>query len=526
MERRITIAMAIVVGVVTVSAAAAISVWAVHGPPPTEVGATLVNRGYDRNISNTFWGVDAQTAHNNSISKDKAVGNLLNKSAIRYVEYDQQADQCDLLNDTLWSAGQSYGSASGRCPSNITALKQWCTGLGAQCHTVLQLPGEIDNPSVDAQIASYVMNTLGFHPSFWTIGVEPTSWSHWGKMWWNWKVGDSSTPSASQYASELVNVTAAVLSVDAGAKFIGLEARCSCDPPSWFADVAQEAVTHPEISAIAYDQYPTATNTGASQSDSVFLQPLDSSAIAMNLTTSFRQVWSAVQCSTCKKTIPIEVDAYNHGAQPDVPVQDSEYVGALYIASSIAQAQALNLSHFALFDLQTWNGTGWGTAMLTGNDMLDPVGTFYQNLTGSFTPGGAVYNVAVMSSAGNVWASMMENGPNNTLLVANANTSYALDLNLNGVFPGGMGKTITWGPGQSSPVVNSSATISGSYTIPAEGILFLRVSNASFSPAVTIQSPTPDAPSEWRVGDEPWCPDMLTLLGPALPAVLYRRVAI
>lgn len=485
MKRTTKIAVGVIAVLLVASSALAIDSLYSKGSTKTEVSASLVELGYDRNISNTFWGIAAQTAHNNSISKDSAVRTLLNDSAIRYVEYGQQPDQCDLLNNTLWSAGTSHGSISGSCPYNITAFKQWCSASGVQCHSVIALPGEIDNPAVDAQIASYIMNTLGFHPSYWTVGTAPTSWSHWGKMWWNWKVGDSSTPSAAQYASELLNVTAAVLSVNSSAKFIGLEAACSCNPPSWFADVSQEAVTHPEIAGIAYYQYPTVTSTVYNLSDSAFLEPLSSDAAGMNLSTSFKQVWNAEQCLTCKKNLPIEVDGYNHGASADTPVQDSEYVGALYMAASIAQAELLNLSHIVFFDLQTWNDTSWGLSMLTGRDAIDPVGIFYQNVTGSFTPGGAVYNVSVKSQATNVWAAMMSNAHNFTLLVANANTSYGLSLDLSGVFPGGDGKTITWAPGQEYPTVVAGAAMAGSYTIPAEGILFLKVYNTSFTMAHT-----------------------------------------
>lgn len=479
MNRRTTIVIAIVAAVATVTATVAVLAVYSHRPAGPGVSATLVYRGYDRNVSNTFWGVDAQTAHNNSISKDPAVRSLLNASAFRYIEYGQQPDQCDLLNNTMWSAGPSRGSISGNCPYNITAFKQWCSASGVQCHSIVELPGEIDDPSLDAQIASYIMNTLGFHPSYWTVGNEPTSWSHWREMWWNWKVGDASTPSAAQYASELVNVTAAVLQINSSAKFIGLEAACACDSPSWFTDVSQEAVDHPEIVAIAYHQYPTASVSSTNQSDGVFLQPLDSATSGMNLSSSFKQVWSAVQCVTCKKTISVEVDAYNHGSSVDVPVQDSKYVGALYIAASIAQAQALNLSHIVFFDLQTWNDSAWGTSMLTGKDVMDPVGTFFENVTGSFTPGGAVYNVSVRSTASNVWATMMSNAHNYTLLVANANTSDTLNLDLNGVFPGGTGRVISWAPGQVYPTVKNGVNITESYTVPAEGILFLRVSNTS-----------------------------------------------
>lgn len=525
MNRRATIAIVVIAILLTVSAALAVASLSSHGSSASQVTAILVNHGYDRNISNTFWGVVGQTAHNNSISKDLAVRTLLNDSAIRYVAYGQQPDQCDLLNNTLWIAGPSHGSSSGSCPYNITAFKQWCSASGVQCHSIIELPGEIDNPGVDAQIASYIMNTLGFHPSFWTVGNEPTSWSHWGKMWWNWKVGDASTPSAAQYAAELVNVTAAVLAVNSTAKFIGLEAGCSCDTPSWFTDVAQEAVNHPEISAIAYHQYPTAATTSTNQSDDVFLQPLDSGAAGTNLSSSFKQVWSAVQCVTCKKTIPIEVDAYNHGDNVQVPVQNSKYVDALYIAASIAQAQALNLSHLVVFDLQTWNNTAWGQSMLNGKDVIDPVGIFYQNVTGSFTPGGAVFNVSVKSSAGNVWASMMSNAHNYTLLVANANTSYSLNLDLNGVLPGGTGKSITWSPGQTYPRVEMGVTMNQTYTIPAEGILFLRVYNAS-APLILIPSgPTPGPAHTLGISHHGEDGATWSLMGATTPSIAFPKIA-
>lgn len=441
---------------------------------PSTVSASLVNFGFNHNVTNYFWGVNAQTAKADSISSDSGVGNLLNNSSVRSVRYGQQTEECDLLNNTLWSAGAAGGTHTNGCPFSIPAFKQWCVAATIQCHSIIELPAEIDNPTLDAQLAKYIVTNLSFQPTFWTVGNEPTGWTHWGKMWWNWKTGDALTPTATQYASELLNVTAAVLAVDPGAEFIGLEAACDCNT-AWFTAVAQAAVGHPEIYAIAYHQYPTATQS-TTQSDSVFLQPLDNSTHPENLSASYHQVWNAIQCGTCEKSLPIEVDEYNHGSSTTPPPADGQYVNALYTVASIAQAEEVNLTRFVFFDLQTSSTSSFGYSMLKGNDAIDPVGTLYQNLTGSFTPGGSVYNVSVKTVATNVWSSLMVNANNYTLLVANANLTDTLNLSVSGVFPtGGTGTVISWAPSQNAPTVTHGVVIATHYTIPAEGLLFLRV---------------------------------------------------
>lgn len=440
-------------------------------PAGPTVAGTLVDQGFARNISNYFWGTNAQTATPTGIATDSGVGTLVNDSAVRFLRYGEGSDACDLLNNTQWS---DSGSSTGGCLFDVSSLKAFC-GTGSRCHTVLTLPGEINDAPLDKSIASYIVTTLGFQPTLWSIGNEPDGWKHFNKLWWNWKTTDKQSPTALEYARDVQNATAAVLTVDPTAQFVGIEASCSCNK-NFFQEVA--SVDGPNISEIAYHQYPTTTTV----TNANFLDPLDTGA---NVSTSYATVRADItgQCTGCS-TMPISIDEYNHGPSTAAPIQDSQFLDAVYMAASIAQAEVVPVSHLTTFVLQTQSTstTNLGFAMINANDVLDDAGTLYQNLTGSFTPGGSVYNTSIATTATNAWATMMDNAHNFTLLVANANTSDAIDLNLNGVFPtGGTGTVINWSGAASAPT-KRTATIATSYTIPAEGILFLRVHNTTFVP--------------------------------------------
>ena len=442
--------------------------------PVLGVAGTLVRGSVVASTPSSFWSLDVQTRCARCIWTDTTTRGFLNATPFNWVRYGAGADGCNVTTNTMY--GDS-GVGSKGCAFNITALKAWCAARTPNCHAILDLPGENNNSGEDAAIARYIVHTLGFQPSYWSIGNEPTGWTHYGKPWTQWRTTDHLTPSPLAYAFDVKAAIKAVSAVDPGARFIGVEAACYCNT-QWFTDVGK--IDGGLISAVAYHSYPSQlgqTTTTLSN----FLAPLAGST---NLSASQVQVRTALVagCAACSRT-PILVNEYNAGPGWAPSNYGGSYANAVFLAASVAQALRSNVTQFSVFNLQTGSTSGYGFSMMNGNSVVGPTGLLFSDMLDRLVIG-SVYASHVTTTVPNVWSVVTRNGSSATVLVVNANLAHAVGLSLGTAFPSGvLGGVFRWHPGQTQPTF-TSGTVALQYSIPIEGILMIRINGLTqFGPA-------------------------------------------
>jgi PKD repeat protein len=381
-------------------------------------------------------------------------------------------------------AGAPDGSSSSPCPLDMHAYKAWCTARGPNCVSLVDLPGENNNSAEDAAIASWIVHTVGFQPTYWSIGNEPMLWSHYGIPWNRWQSSDASTPTPLAYAWDVHAAIAAVKAVDPGARFIGIQADCECQA-SWFQQTV--SVNGPNLSAIAYHTYPS-TALSQSVSLSQFLDPLTSSA---NITTSYQTVRNDIAgwCSDCS-TLPIFVDEYNAGPGWGPSNYGGSYANALFLAASTVQALRANVSQFMIFNLQTASIGTFGYSMLDGQDTIAPTGLLYSSFLRDLATG-TVYGSSLASGVGNVWSVVTENATHRSLLIVNANLTQSVTVAPSDVLPSDpAARTDTWSSGAAAPST-AVGPLPDTLTVPAQGMALLTTVRPSIAPLTVNSSADP-----------------------------------
>jgi hypothetical protein len=462
-----------------------------HGPKTSGVAPVLghlVNGRVIANTSKSFWSIDLQTAAPKGIETSSLVQSYLANTPFRWVRYGGNTEQCNITRNVQYG---DNGQPAGGCAFNVTSLKQWCATQTPTCHAILDLPAENNNSAELANIANYVVNTVGFQPTYWSIGNEPSGWTHYGIPWTQWRVGDHSTPTPMEYAYDVRAAITAVRAVDPAAQFIGIESACPCNTV-WFQDVVR--VDGPNIAALAVHNYPSDLTHGATRETlAQFYAPL---ADPQNITGAIHDVRTAIHglCGRCG-TIPIFVNEYNAGPGWAPSNHAGTYANAVFLAASVAQALDANVQQMTFFDLQT-GAHGFGYSLLNGAGTVAPTGSLFSRLL-SHLAIGHVYRDPVRTSIGGVWSVVTRGGGVTSLLVVNTNLSHGLKLGLAAAFPTGVLSTIyTWAPGAPLPTA-TSRLVPLDVTIPSQGILLVDTS------APPLGAPVPPTGGHARIATHP-----------------------
>jgi hypothetical protein len=429
----------------------------------TATAATLLSGPILARTPSSFWGLVAQTQTSRGIATDSAIGGFVNSTPFAWFVYTQQTDQCNITSNTIYA---DDGSSTSPCGFNIGAFKIWCLSRHPACQSILVLPGENNNSREDANMANYIVHTVGFTPSYFAVGNEPMLWTHYGIAWTHWKTTDASTPTPLAYAVDVRSAIHAVRTVVPSARFIGIASDCECES-TWFRDVAR--VDGSLISAISYHTYPSSAQL-TQETLGQFLAPL---ASGYNITTSYRTVRNDIsgQCTGCS-TLPIFVTEFNSGPGWAPSNYAGTFTDAVFLAASTVQALRANVSMFTTFNLQTYQ-SAYGWSMMNGTDHVGPEGVLYSRLFSHLTIGW-VRGDGVRTAAGNVWSLLTGAGTSRSLLVVNANASRSIDLSLAGLLKPAAGTSVdvySWsGTSLPSLKVGSLAT---SYVLPSDSILLL-----------------------------------------------------
>ncbi|MCI4330371.1 MAG: hypothetical protein L3K19_00790 [Thermoplasmata archaeon] len=429
----------------------------------------------------SFWSLDAQTSCASCISSNASVTGFLSATPFTWVRYGQMTDACNISVGLQYSAD---GVSSHGCGFDVYALKAWCASLTPHCHAILSLPGENNNSAEDSAIAKWIVQTVGFQPAYWSIGNEPTGWTHYGIPWAHWRSTDRVAPSSLAYALDVRAAIAAVSLVDPGARFVGIEAACSCNT-GWFQDVAR--VDGGSISAIAFHNYPSSGST--QESAQQFFAPLASPS---NVTSSVARVRAAISglCPRCS-AMPLLVNEYNAGPGWAPSNLGGSYANAVFLAASVVQALQGNVSQLTIFNLQGGSSGHLGFSLMDSRGTVGPPGLLFSRVL-SHVAIGSVYGTRLSTASPGVWSVETRNSTTASVLVVNTNLTHALTLSLPiGFLPSPAGTAYWWGPSSANPR-SSSGTIATSWSIPTQGLLLIDVPVLRIGPL--SPPPAPSAP--------------------------------
>ena len=367
------------------------------------------------------------------------------------------------------STGVTYAPSS-VAPTNESDFVNWCRSV--DCHAILQVPGEVNSPSMAAWEVAYTEQHLGFYPDYWEIGNEPGLWTHFNIPWTRWSSSHSSTVDPQTYATVVHRYIAAMRAVDPTIKIVGLPGvgLGAYSEAQWIAStVAQNG---PNLSAVAIHVYPAGTGPAKPTLSQFFASLTGKTSIPVRVAAD----WQAIK-TACPECGPIAVFVTELGSGSSGGGSWGAYMAgypnAPYIAAELSQAVANNVSSTYLFTLR---GT-YGGSIYNKAGTPQPVDQLYADLLPHLGPrtlatdvGGPVNGVYAIGSEA-------ANGSSVAVMVVNANTTASVALHLGGPGFPGSGSYSVWWWNSSTPTVHSGNVTGNAPTwkLPPLGLLVISV---------------------------------------------------
>lgn len=421
-------------------------------------------------LAPAFFGVDVRV---DSAFGSTQVGEL-NRTAVRYVVWPGGAiaDRYDAVTNQLYSTSGAVSTPT----SNESEFVQGCRTVG--CHAILQVPAEIDDPSIAVAEINYTIHTLGFTPDYIEIGNEPALWTHFGTPWSQWSSGNSGNATPATYATVVQQYIAAIRAVDATAKFVGLPGvgQGASPEPSWL--YATVKLNGPNLSAVAVHVYPGGSSSPSSPTLTEFFAQLSNSASLPVRVPKDRAAMSSA-CAGCG-SIPILVTELGaSGSSTSFDGFMAGFPNVPYIATELIQGMVLNLSSLDDFAFQNSYPGSW----FAPNGTAAPTYSLYCSILpaigGEFVPIGLAPSLAGLSVA-------LTKGTANgfeSLLVANTNLTSVRVLNLSELaLPSGAAELTWWNSSSGTPVSQGAARSPNTFAIAPESVGLLSVSGGSPAP--------------------------------------------
>ncbi len=311
----------------------------------------------------------------------------------------------------------------------------------------------------------YVEQTLGFHPSYWEIGNEPTAWTHFAIPWDRWSTSDNSTPTPLEYAQMVQKYVLAVRSVDPTAQILGIQSDAGSPFRSaWFTTLME--IDGPNLSAVAYHSYTGGVGVPGETLPQFFATLSQLGSFPLNYPLTRATV--GVACPGC--TTRVFVGEYNSARYGNLTGYASSYPEAPYIAAGLTEGLEENASQVTFYGLQPGGAAG----LLDAKDQPLPVyydyATFFQNLALPW-----VHNASAVGGPGGVYALVAHNTTGASDLIVDTNDEVGLTLSFGaGTAIEGLAQVYLFAPGLAVPTVTSMTLNSSSVVkVPPEGILMI-----------------------------------------------------
>jgi hypothetical protein len=363
--------------------------------PLANVTTTLTVNQTPIDLPATFWGTTVSPRAR--LLPDET--DVINATPIQIIVWPggSAGDDYDPIHDIMYtfdaqlgpinkSTGHHLGGVTESQPATSEAeFAQWCLSTG--CSTIFEVPGEIDNATLAANIVNYTEKTLGLHPSYWEIGNEPEIWTHWGQSWANW-TNKHHTVTPKQYALEVNSYVAAMRRADPSIRILGVAATARNNGPynmSYWITNTTEYNGH-NLSGVAFHEYPAGR---AAKGTNATLQGFYGALSGpSNLTARVLQARTAVQagCENASarwpcspSAVPVFVTEIGSGLSNFGYGNFSRgFGGALSMAVQITQAMDLNVTNMDLFASVMNTSNSWFD--FAGNERPDYT-TYSQFLT-------------------------------------------------------------------------------------------------------------------------------------------------
>jgi hypothetical protein len=375
----------------------------------SSTGATLAVSSTGFVESPTFWSIAMDGAPNPDQPFIRA---LLNETPVKSLRYGAAwADETD------WEKNCYYaGTIVGQCEKSQESVVDFgnlCKATGDEC--ILGVPAEIDSVSVLASEVNWLKTqTGGWLPTCFSIGDEPTKWTHYGIPWTSWKATDDSTVTASQYASLVERYTDTLRHIDPGACIVGVESANAFPGASttfittFFTAVASQV---PNVTSLDFHIYPGGKGLGISATTLLGYRNLTGLAWDYN--------------SVAKPNasgIPVNVDEFapcmSASLTETCPFIDT-YAYAAFASADYVQALASGIPRLDFYRLY-----GTGSNSLVNSVSGAKVPMFYllsmlQNMSIA-----SVHPVSVIGANPDVFAvEGIQNSSERTMLISNANAT-------------------------------------------------------------------------------------------------------
>ncbi|MCI4326605.1 MAG: hypothetical protein L3K16_03080 [Thermoplasmata archaeon] len=339
------------------------------------IAVTLTVNSTSANLSSQFWG----TTVNNEVRMFRGETNAVNATPAKVLVWPgaMAGEDYDPFTQTHYN---TYDGTPTHALTNESQFVQMCEAI--HCTAIVQVPAEIDNPSIAEAIVNYTEVNLSFTPAYWMIGNEPELWEHWKVPWADWASETTNGPDPNQFGHEVVSYVKAIRAVDTTTPILGLPASgCTCGYytfDQWISGVLN--VTGSKIQAVAFHEYPAGWLGTGNGSLQAFYGTLQGAA---GIPVRVAAARAAVQlaCPGCNVSVFISElgSALSWSSYGPYAIGFS---GALSLASQVTQAMDVNLTNLDLFATElattnSWFNTTGGArpdyALYTG--VLDHLGT-------------------------------------------------------------------------------------------------------------------------------------------------------
>ncbi|MGC2288628.1 MAG: hypothetical protein WA688_02060 [Thermoplasmata archaeon] len=295
------------------------------------------------------WGLNVAATHDFNSSDAKLVAD----TPARFLRFPS-GTFTESLNWTSGVLTQPDG-VTDHATTTLAAFVGACQQI--QCEAILGLPAEIDEPSTAAYYVAYTERTLGFHPAYWEIGNEPSTWSHFGQPWSQWGTpGTGVTPS--QYAVLVEQYIAAIRQVDPSTPILGLAAAEQGNPTAWIPPLL--ALDGKELAGISIHAYP-AVPTPVLVSPIRYFSSLSYGEYAIPTVVPGYLATIASSCPECSVDLFLTETGTTDGGTGAYAGYDASFDGALYEAAEVTQLLAQKVENVDWFTFQGGYAGAWVT---------------------------------------------------------------------------------------------------------------------------------------------------------------------
>jgi hypothetical protein len=424
-----------------------------HEPPAVAAVGTLQIGPFVAHPYEGFWAVTLVGTQ----LLNSTLAAQFNATPFVLIRYGGNVDATNVSN------GCTYSDAGvcGRLSMNYTSFRTFCGWV--HCRSVLGVPAESNDPGLAAETVRHVEQVVGFIPTFWSIGNEPESWTHFGVPLHFWRLTDRSTPTPAEFGQLAATITGAIRSVDPTVRIIGDQDAQQGVAPQFLENLSQRDDAN--LTAVAFHSYP-GRGGPTTPSEAQFLSNFN-----VTRTTTFLTQDEVAYRRGCGCNKSIMVGEFNGAFAGTFSPYLSGYPDVPMTAAVAAQLLAANASAFTFFSF-------WGRApfylLNASTGAGSPTYQFFAGLA-AYLPMGSTYRATVNTTVSGIYAvEEIDNRSQQGVLLVSTNTTQTVSVSLGDLMTNRLGTVIRDAPGSGISVDRyEAASAPGSIDLAPEEVALL-----------------------------------------------------